>query len=65
MKEKLLRGVAIATVSIISAALVAYLKNPENRVYLQKSAKKYQSQLKKSARKARVSVNRKIREIRI
>jgi hypothetical protein len=50
MKEKLLKGVAIATVSVISAALVAYLKNPENREAIKTkvlSAKKY---AKKQAR---------------
>jgi uncharacterized membrane protein (DUF106 family) len=53
MKEKIIRGVAIATVSIISAALVAYLKDEENRKQLKKTAKKYQIKFQKSARKAK------------
>ena len=53
MKEKIIRGVAIATVSIISAALVAYLKDEENRKQLNKTAKKYQIKYQKSARKAK------------
>lgn len=42
MKDKIIKAVAIATVSIISAALVAYLKDPKNRALLQVKAKKAQ-----------------------
>jgi hypothetical protein len=57
MKDKIIRGVAIATVSIISAALVAYLKDEENRKQVKKVAKKYQAKFQKSARKAKNQVN--------
>jgi hypothetical protein len=48
MRDKFIKAVAVTVVSIVSAALVAYLKDPENREYLkvkalqaQKRAKKY------------------------
>lgn len=65
MKEKILRGVAIATVSLISAALVTYLKKPENMAYLQKSAKKYQIKFKKAAKKTQKAINKKVKEYRV
>lgn len=61
MKDKVIRAIAIATVSVISAALVAYLKDEENRKQLKKSAEKYQAKLQKSARKAKNSVNKKLK----
>jgi hypothetical protein len=56
MKERIVRGIAIATVSIISAALIAYLKDEENRKQLKKTAKKYQAKFQKSARKTKNKV---------
>ncbi len=54
MKDKIIKAVALATVTIISGALVAYLQNPENRAFLQlkylrarKDAKKQYKLLKK------------------
>lgn len=52
MKEKIIRAVALATVSVISAALVAYLKNPENREEVKRVTKQYQRKFQKTARKA-------------
>lgn len=40
MKDKFVRALAFAVVSMISAALIAWLNNPENRVRLQKYARK-------------------------
>ncbi len=65
MKDKLIRAVAIATVTIISGALVAYLKNPENRLYLQKTAKRYQVKAKKYAKKTSKQLKGKINELTI
>jgi hypothetical protein len=56
MKEKIIRGIAIATVSIISAALVAYLKDEKNREELKYFARKYSSEFQRSARKAKTKV---------
>lgn len=60
MKEKIIRSVAIATVSIISAALIAYLKDEQNRKAVKKAAKKYQAKFQKSARKAKSSLNKQL-----
>lgn len=57
MKDKIIKSIAIATVSIISAALVAYLKDEENRKALKKTAKKYQAKFQKSARKTKNQIN--------
>lgn len=57
MKDKIVRAIAIGVVSIISAALVAYLKNPENRMELKVRAKLLKSKFQKSARKAKNEVN--------
>jgi uncharacterized membrane protein (DUF106 family) len=51
MKDKIIKGIAIATVSLISAALVAYLKDPKNRLAVKKAAKEYQGKAKKAAKK--------------
>jgi uncharacterized membrane protein (DUF106 family) len=61
MKDKIIRSIAIATVSIISAALIAYLKDEENRKALKKSAKRYQAKFQKSARKAKDGVNKQLK----
>ena len=61
MKDRIIRGIAIATVSIISAALVAYLKDEENRKAVKKTAKKYQAKFQKSARKAKDGVNKQLK----
>jgi len=47
MKDKVIKVVAIATVTMISGALVAYLKNPENRLAVKKFAKKASKKAKK------------------
>jgi hypothetical protein len=47
MKDKIIKGIAVATVGIISAALVAYLKDPENRYAVKAYAKKQQKYAKK------------------
>ena len=60
MKDKIVRSIAIATVTIISAALVAYLKDEENRKAVKKAAKKYQAKFQKSARKAKTAVNKQL-----
>lgn len=65
MKDKIVKAVAIATVTLISGALVAYLKNPENRLALQKGAKKYQVKFQKSAKKTRKAVNKKLKEYKV
>jgi uncharacterized membrane protein (DUF106 family) len=62
MKDKIIRSIAIATVSIISAALIAYLKDEENRKVVKKVAKKYQAKFQKSARKAKTAVNKQLKE---
>jgi len=40
MKDKFIKVLAFTLLSMISAALVAYLNNPENRIKLQKYARK-------------------------
>jgi ABC-type Zn uptake system ZnuABC Zn-binding protein ZnuA len=65
MKDKIIKAVAIATVTVISSALVAYLKNPENRLAVQKSAKKYQAKFQKTARKTKKQINSKLRDFQI
>jgi len=61
MKDKIVRAIAIATVSIISAALVAYLKNEENRKQVKLLAQEYQLKFQKSARKAKKAVDKKLK----
>ena len=46
MKDKILKAVAIAVVTMISGALVAYLKDPKNRAKLKKYAKRTKNKLK-------------------
>jgi len=65
MKDKILRAVAIATVSVISAALVAYLKNPENMEAAKRTAEQYQLKFQKTARKTRKTVNKKLKQLQI
>jgi hypothetical protein len=50
MKDKIIKGIAVATVGIISAALVAYLKNPENRYAVKAYLKKQQKYAKKQTK---------------
>lgn len=47
IKDKVVKTIAIATVTIISGALIAYLKDPANRAILKAKAKKAQKQTKK------------------
>jgi uncharacterized membrane protein (DUF106 family) len=61
MKEKIIRGLAIAVVGIISTALVAYLKDEDNRKEVKKFAKKYQAKFQKSARKAKTAANKQLK----
>lgn len=58
MKDKIIRAVAIATVTIISSALVAYLKSEENRKEVKRYAKAYQAKFQKSTRKAKRNINK-------
>lgn len=60
MKDKIVRAIAIAVVSMISAALIAYLKDEENRKAVKKAAKKYQAKFQKSARKAKSAANKQL-----
>jgi len=51
MKEKITRSIALAVVTITSAALVAYLKSPENRKALKSKAGALVKKAKRYARK--------------
>lgn len=57
MKDKFIKALAFAIVSIISAALVTYLKDPEHRMELKIRAREYKNKLQKSARKTKNSIN--------
>lgn len=61
MKDRIVRAIAIATVSIISAALVAYLKDEKNRKQVKLLAKEYQLKFQKSARKTKKIVDKKLK----
>lgn len=41
IKDKLAKLVLIATITAVSTALVAWLKDPENRLFLKLKAKEY------------------------
>ena len=56
MKDRLVRAIAIGVVTIVSAALVAYLKDEKNREELKYFARKYSSEFQMSARKAKTKV---------
>ncbi len=60
MKDKIIKAVAIAIVGVISAALVAYLKDPKNRALIQVKAKKAQ----KSANKEIKIIKKKVASFR-
>lgn len=47
MKDKIVKAVALAVVTVISGALVAYLQDPKNRALLKVKAKKAQKVAKK------------------
>jgi hypothetical protein len=63
MKDKVIRLISIAVVTTISGALIAYLKNPENRAEVQKAAKKYQVKFKKSVKKVSKQFKSKVNEL--
>jgi flagellar biosynthesis/type III secretory pathway M-ring protein FliF/YscJ len=50
MKDKIVKAIAIAVVTMISGALVAYLKEPKNRELVKKYAKKTQNKVRKQAK---------------
>jgi len=50
MKDKIVKAIAIAVVTMISGALITYLKEPENRAEVKKYAKKTQNKLRKQAK---------------
>jgi uncharacterized membrane protein (DUF106 family) len=64
MKEKIVRGLAIAVVGIISTALVAYLKDEDNRKQVKMLAKEYQVKFQKSARKTKKFVDKKVKALK-
>jgi uncharacterized membrane protein (DUF106 family) len=64
MKEKIVRGLAIAVVGIISTALIAYLKDEENRKQVKMLAKEYQVKFQKSARKTKKFVDKKVKALK-
>ena len=64
MKDKIVRAIAIATVSIISAALVAYLKDEGNREEVKRLAQEYQVKFQKSARKTKRVVDKKLKALK-
>ena len=50
MKDKIVKAIAIAVVTMISGALITYLKEPENRAEVKKYAKKTQNKFRKQAK---------------
>jgi len=65
MKDKIIKAVAIATVTIISSALVAYLRDEENIAEVQRYVKEYQHKFQKSARKTKGNINKKLKKLQI
>jgi hypothetical protein len=66
MKDKLIKTITVAVVTLISSALVAYLKNPENRLAIRKYAKQqYQAKFQKTAKKVKKAVEKKVKEYKV
>jgi hypothetical protein len=64
MKDKIIRTIAIAVVSLMSAALVAYLKDEKNRKEIKRVAQEYQVKFQKSARKTKKVVDKKLKALK-
>jgi hypothetical protein len=64
MKDKIVRTIAIAVVSLMSAALVAYLKDEKNRKEIKRVAQEYQVKFQKSARKTKKVVDKKLKALK-
>lgn len=58
MEDKLIKALAIAIVSVVSAALVAYLKDPENRATLQLKYMRTKKELKKQNKALQKKANK-------
>jgi flagellar biosynthesis/type III secretory pathway M-ring protein FliF/YscJ len=50
MKDKIVKAIAIAVVTMVSGALITYLKDPKNREVVKKYAKKTQNKVRKQAK---------------
>ena len=50
MKDKIVKAIAIAVVTMISGALITYLKDPKNRAEVKKYAKKTQNKFRKQVK---------------
>lgn len=64
MKEKAIRMISIAVVTMVSGALIAYLKDEENRKQVKMLAKEYQVKFQKSARKTKKFVDKKVKALK-
>jgi ABC-type Zn uptake system ZnuABC Zn-binding protein ZnuA len=65
MKDKLIKAVAVAVVTIISGALVSYLQDPKNRTEIKKYAKQYKTKFQKTARKVKKAISKKVKEYKV
>lgn len=64
VKQKFVKALAFAIVSIVSAALVAWLKNPENRVFLQKKARQAKEKASKQAKTLKKKISKQTKALK-